>query len=372
MIVENTGPAPADGGGWALSEEPSLSIGTVEGDPDYQFFGVAGAHRFRDGRIAVVNSSSREVRIYDADGAHLRSFGQEGAGPQEFGMPILAGSLGDTLIVADRAHHRLSLIDPDQGFVGLARISDEVGGFLNPSGGFSNGQTVYGGAFDMRRIGDLRNGMNRAHTFYRSSDLDGALAVDFGDKDGADFFIKDMEGEGQDSRPAVIPFGRVPVATVSPSFFFFSDQDRYEIEVFDPSGALIRLIKLAWDPIPVREADGERHIESVVEQVGSPDQAPEIRSYLGALPLPDFFPPHGGLLADQLDFLWVEDFQRPGAENRAWNIFDPAGSLVGRMTLPERFNPTEIGPDYILGLGWDEMNVEYIRMYGLTRGRQDR
>ena len=368
IIVENSGPPPADGGGWSVSPKPSLSIGTVEGEEVYQFFGVAGTHRFGDGRIGVVNVGSRNVRIYAADGTHLQSYGQQGGGPEEFEMPIIAGVLGDTLVVTDRALHRLSLVHPDLGFVGLARISDEVGGFLNPSGGFPNGQTVYGGAFDMRRIGELKNGMNRAHTFYRSSNLDGSLATDFGDKDGADFFIKDLESEGPDSRPALVPFGRVPMATVSPSYFFFSDQSRYEIEVYDPSGGLVRIIRLALEPVPVTAADGELYIESVVEQVGSPDQAAGIRAQMGALPLPQSFPAHGNLLADRLDFLWVEDFQRPGAENRGWNIFDPEGALVGRATLPESFDPVEIGADYLLGIFRDEMNVEYVRMYDLSRG----
>jgi hypothetical protein len=159
------------------------------------------------------------------------------------------------------------------------------------------------------------------------------------------------------------------VATVSPSYLFFSSQDRYEIEVFEPSGRLVRLIRLAHEPIQVTPEDGERHIERVVEQVGSPAQEAGIRAQLGSLPLPDFFPPHANLLADAIDHLWVEDFQRPEAENRAWNIFDPGGALVGRVVLPERFTPTEIGSDYVLGLGWDEMNVEYLRMYALTRGR---
>jgi hypothetical protein len=220
----------------------------------------------------------------------------------------------------------------------------------------------------MRRIGELKNGMNRAHTFYRSSNLDGSLAADFGDKEGADFFIKDLEGEGQDSRPAVIPFGRIPVAAVSPHFFFFSDQEGYEIETYEPSGRLVRLIRLETDAITVTPADGERHIESVVEQAGSPDQAAGIRSYLGALPLPEFFPPHGGLLADRTDCLWVEDFQRPGWETRGWNVFDSEGVLVGRATLPENFTPMEIGEDYLLGVGWDDLNVEYLRIYRLVRG----
>jgi len=367
-IVHNSGPRPADDGGWNVGTEPTLSIGILEGEDAYQFFGVAGTHRFSDGRLGVVNAGTREVRIYGQDGTHLRTFGQQGAGPEEFEAPILAGSMGDTLIVVDRAHHRLTLVHPDQGFVGLVRISDDVGGYLNPSGSFANGQSVYGGAFDMRRIGELHNGMNRAGTFYRSSNLDGSLAADFGDKDGAEFFIKDIEGSGQESEHAVIPFAKVPMAAVSSSFFFFSDQDDYEIEAYDSSGVLIRLIRLDWEPLAVTPADGERHIESVVEQVGSPDQEAEIRAYLGALPLAENFPPHGALLTDRQDFLWVEDYQRPGVENRAWNVFDENGVLTGRVNLPERFNPLEIGEDYVLGVGWDDLNVEFVKMFALTRG----
>jgi hypothetical protein len=368
IIVNNVGLPPVDAGGWKVDDAPSLAIGTIEGDQVYQFFGLAGFHRFADGRIGVVDSGSREVRIYSDDGVHLESFGQRGGGPEEFEMPVLAGTVGDTLIVVDRAHHRLTFLHPDEGFVGLARVSDEVGGYLNPAGSFANGQTVYGGAFDMRKIGELRNGMNRAGTFYRSSNVDGSMAVDFGDKRGAEFFIKDLEGGDRDSRPQVFPFARIPEGTTSPNFFFFGDQDNYEIEVYEPSGRLIRLIRLAIDPIPVTAADGGRHIQRVVEHAGDPDQAAGIRAQLGSLPLPEFFPPHGSILADRLDHLWVQDFQRPGAENRVWSIFDAEGALVGRVTLPERFNPTEIGPDYLLGVGWDEMNVEYVRMYALTRG----
>lgn len=54
----------------------------------------------------------------------------------------------------------IPLIHPDDGFVGLVRVSDGVGGYLNPIGSFANGPTVFGGAFDMRRIGELHNEMN--------------------------------------------------------------------------------------------------------------------------------------------------------------------------------------------------------------------
>ena len=219
----------------------------------------------------------------------------------------------------------------------------------------------------MRRIGELHNGMNRPHTFYRSSALDGSLAVDFGDQPGAEFFIKDLEGSGQDSRPAVIPFGKLPVAAVSPHHFYFSDQDGWEVEVFSPDGALVRLIRQEWDPVRASEEDRRAHVEDVVGQVGDPSQASQIRAYLDGLPLPDHFPPFGELLADLEDYLWVQDFQRPGAGNGSWSVFDPEGVRVGRITFPERFRPVEIGSDYVLGLGWDEMNVEHVRLYELHR-----
>jgi hypothetical protein len=130
---------------------------------------------------------------------------------------------------------------------------------------------------------------------------------------------------------------------------------------------MVRIIRQEQEPIPVTEEDGARYIESVVAQAGDPDQAPQIRQYLGGLPLPEHFPPFGALLADLQGNLWVQDFQRPGEENRAWSVYDPQGARVGRLVLPERFDPVEIGAGYVLGLGWDEMNVEYVRLYALTR-----
>lgn len=367
VIVENRSPWSGEGGGWSIAAEPSLSIGTVQGEDAYQLFGVAGAHRFPDGRIVVVNAGSREVRVFGPDGTHLRSFGRRGAGPEEFEIPVLVGVVGDTLLVVDAPQHRLTLVHPDQGFMGLARVSNDVGGWLYPSGTFANGQVVFGGAFDMRRIGELKNGMNRAHTFYRSCRLDGSLAVDFGDKDGTEFFIKDLEGSDQDARPALIPFAKGPLATVSPDYFFFSDRDGYEIEAYEPSGRMARLIRLEGDPVSVTPADGERYVEGEVEDTEDPEQATAMRAYLSALPLPEFFPSHGPMLADREGYLWVEDYQPPSAPAPLWSVFDPAGALVARITLPDRFQPLEIGADYLLGVGRDEMDVEYVQMYPLSR-----
>ncbi len=356
---------------WVLSPNPLLSIGTLEGPESQQLFQVAGAHRLSNGGVGVVNAGSREIRFFGPGGEHLATYGRQGGGPEEFEAPVLAGSLGDTLLIADQAHHRLTLVHPEDGFAGLVRISNDVGGFLNPVGCFRNGQTVYGGAFDMRRISEIHDGMNRAHTFYRSANLDGSLGADFGDMTGAEFFIKDLEGNGPEARPALIPFGRIPVATTTPTRFFFSDQEEWAIQVFDPSGRPIQTIRREWTPVSVTAADGQLYREEALEGVQDPAQRAQMEAYLEGLPLPDHFPPFGDLLGDTSGFLWVQDYQKPGEEGNTWTIFDPQGTQVGRLTFPDRFRPLEIGPDYVLGLAWSAMDVESVRVYELHRPGQD-
>ncbi len=366
-IVENASPAPASDGAWRVAPEPSLVIGSVQGDPSYQFFGIAGAHRMADGRVAVVDAGSFEVRIFDANGTFLQAYGRRGAGPEEFGMPALAGTISDTLVIVDRAHHRLTFLHPDAGFVRLARVDDEVGGFLNPSGMFRNGHAVFGGAFDMRRIGDLKEGMNRAHTFYRSCDPDGSAVADFGDKQGAEFYIGSLEGSGPDSRPSLIPFGKTPLATVTPDRFYFAEGGTYEIEVYESSGGLVGLIRLEHRAVPIQRQHVDQYVDMVAANAPDADMARAMRQHLLRLPVPDAFPAIGALQGDNMGYLWVADYTPPNEPKSTWNIFDPAGVLAGRVSLPSRVYPLEIGRDYLLGTYRDEDGVEYLHLYPVAR-----
>jgi len=361
VIVQNTGPVPLGGGGWSIASEPDLAIGAVEGDTAYQFFGISGAHRTAEGEYAVVNAGSRNVRVYDARGAFLRSFGRRGGGPDEFEMPVLAGVAHDTLIVVDQVHHRLSMVHPEAGIVRVARVADDVGPFLNPVGAFANGEAVFGGALDMEHT-QIRRGLNRAATFYRSCDPGGALAADFGQQPGADFFME----RGPGTKPQLVPFGRMPLAAVSPDRFYFGSQDGWEIEAYDPSGKLVRLIRLDRDPAAVTDADTRRYIEDMTTDIPA-EYVAQVREMLSAIPVPDVFPPYGALETDALGYLWVADYPRPGEEASTWTIFDPDGRLSGRITAPPHVATLEIGADYLLGVYRDELGVEYLHRYALRR-----
>ncbi|MGD8727344.1 MAG: hypothetical protein PVH40_06845, partial [Gemmatimonadales bacterium] len=109
---------PAGGQVWHLSAEPSLEIGTVEGDPRYELFRVAGIAELADGRIAVANGGSSEIRFYDEHGVFVHTTGRTGEGPREFRyIAWLVRLEGDTLMVHDWQNQRITLLDGRGAFV---------------------------------------------------------------------------------------------------------------------------------------------------------------------------------------------------------------------------------------------------------------
>jgi len=103
---------------WTLSAEPVLQIGVVEGDPRYQLFNAISSALLDDGRIAVLNAGSHELRFYGADGRFLAAVGRKGGGPGEFAMPSRLYRVGrDSLMIYDRSNARFSIHTLDGTFV---------------------------------------------------------------------------------------------------------------------------------------------------------------------------------------------------------------------------------------------------------------
>ena len=109
-----------DGGGtmetlpeWTVGQTPAVSIGGVDDRPDYLVYGVVGATRLSDGRIAVALQRSSEVKYFDPRGRHLKTAGGDGDGPGEFRAPtaLLPWPVGDTMGVWDARQRRVTLFD---------------------------------------------------------------------------------------------------------------------------------------------------------------------------------------------------------------------------------------------------------------------
>ena len=64
-----------------------LEIGRLNGPPEYTFGMISGTATAPNGEILVSDGQQEVIRVFDIDGAFLRSIGRDGEGPGEFRMP---------------------------------------------------------------------------------------------------------------------------------------------------------------------------------------------------------------------------------------------------------------------------------------------
>jgi hypothetical protein len=164
-----------------------------------------------------------------------------------------------------------------------------------------------------------------------------------------------------------VPFGKSPVVRVEGDRLLFGSKDENAIKVFGNDRTLLRIVRLAVDPVPSSDSDVARHIEAELARIEDDDGVRALRQELEAMPRMELLPPYGSIFADASGTLFVTDFALPGQETRGVNVFDPAGKLTGRFEIPAALEILEVGPDYLLTLFEDELGVESVRLYELTR-----
>lgn len=373
-IVENSTPVWPEGEGWRLSESPRTGIGIVEGDPHYQFANVARAVRLGDGRIVVANGGSHELRFYDGFGVYLAASGAEGGGPGEFQALSWMGKFaGDSLIVYDANSRRVSVFDPAGSFARSATL---------PAGGIPQLSRFVGRLADGSLVMSAStiagpSGLIRPPITYVRVGEDGALLDTIGTFVGEEALLRTSARGSSGMFSFSIRRGglyRSPVSAVYGNSFYYGSSDTYEIGIYDPSGALQRSIRRAQPIRKVTQDDIGRLERSAVEaereRTGSvtPEARNAIKQRLAEQPLPEALPAYRSILVDATGDLWVGEFDLiPGEQPSRWTVFDRDGHMLGTMTMPTHFTPYEIGADYVLGAWRDDLDVEYVRLYGLEK-----
>jgi hypothetical protein len=367
-IVENRGQPPADGGGFVLGPEPTLQIGAAEGDEAYLLFRVWGAARLSDGRIAVANNRAPDIRIFDASGRHLHTFGTRGEGPEDFDSPVLVGTLpGDTLVVVDRLLRRINLYDPDTGFIRAGIADPSLEGYLLTVGMFASGTVLI-----QRMVfgEDASDGYRRNPIQYRSVAIDGSLEQEFGEFPGDEVVSSSREVQTGVFTTLMgnTPFGKMALAAVTGDFFFYGSQDTWQIEVRDHAGRLVRIIRRDKPLEPITDAQVSAVMEEGADDASTNEQARTFRRMMREAPIPEFHPAYEAIFADVTGCLWVEETRVPGGDTmRHTTIFDPDGRMIGSVVLPDGLRVEQIGEDYLLGRWTDDLGVEYLRLYPLRR-----
>jgi hypothetical protein len=311
VIVENTTRQLDADRAWRVDPEPVVQIGMIDGPAEYLLASVSGAVRLADGRIAIGDAGAGSIRVYDARGRHLRSFGRPGQGPGEFRSLSLHAMPGDTLLILDVTNRRLSVLDATTGFVRFMPLPPDVPA-LDVHGVLGDGTIL---------AWQLRPPEPKPATIA----WDSLVLLRVRLADAAAEPIARLPSRQRDAAPGL---ERVSVVAPAGHGFWFGTAGTFEIGYHDLAGRLTRIARL--------------------EHTAPPDTP----SYVGAL-------------ADPAGNAWIWSFGENWSPD--WFVFSPAGELLAKVTMPAGFQPWEIGDDYVLARHWDEYQVEYVRLYRLVK-----
>ena len=345
-IVENARPASDSRLPWELGAQPSLSIGSVDSGGADELFQVADATRLGDGRIVIANSGSSELRVFDADGSHERTWGSRGEGPGEFsvrGPAAVARWPGDSIAASDAVRRpRLSIFEMNGKHVRDVALHATRGNILDV---LPNGRIVSQGSqvFNRNAVFETRD-LVRLESEGSVLDVDGTLYASLGRLPHSEAYFSEVWGGD-----ILHPFERRAAGAVWGNLVAIGVPDSYEIKGYAADGSLVRIVRRDWDPRTPTQAEYD-------------ERAP------WGVPPVDAFPAFGEILSDRAGYLWVSEYRMSGDEATVWTVFDPEGRVQGLVETPERLDIFEIGADYVLGLAEDGLGVEYVQFWSLLRG----
>lgn len=226
-----------------------LRIGRPGADPTYSFDNPRNVAVDSAGRIYVADSGDHEVKVYDADGTHLRTLGRQGEGPGEFRGPGSVTVAAGRVVVSDTG--RTSFWDMEGNYVGSAAA-------IHPTSW---------------RLRGRDDGTYLAR--YPSIDDDGRQAAVFVrfDEEGGELTrypsLLDPQTTWYPSRDADPHIGlsvapAIPVYAMAPGgLVYLTQADLYQVFAFEADGTMAWALRVADVEQPVARAEIERAMDSI-------------------------------------------------------------------------------------------------------------
>lgn len=359
-IVENSAPAPDSRLPWEFGAAPTLSIGAVDSGEADQLFRVTDATRLADGRIVIANAGSNELRIFGSDGSHAATGGGRGEGPGEFvsySPSAVATWPGDSIAAVNPWGTRLSLFDAEGNHGRDVSLDARL---LNVVDLLPDGKVFTSGGGGLR--GDMTgsSGLVRSGGEWGILDADGTLLASLGEFPGSEFYaIFAADGSLEGGMPH--PFGRGTVGAVWGDLVAIGVQDTYEIRAFATDGSLVRVVRRDGELARPTRADLDGYYARRYADLPDEDRISNLNA-VRDMPLVESYPAFEEILSDRAGHLWIREY-----DAAVWTVFDPEGWIQGLVEPPPGLRIFEIGEDYILGWVYDELGVEYVQLWSLSR-----
>lgn len=359
--VTNTPSGPALTPTLVADEE--LRVGTLEGGGPESFGLVRSIAVLDDGRFAVADAQAEEVRLFDRDGRYLRTFGGEGQGPGELsGMQGVFVDHEGLLRVAEQGNARVSVFDPEAGFVESYPVQMFSYGFRGPWAAAmdsvgqtwvaSSGQYGEGRYWYMLRVYD--SGMKQLDSIpykeytnaVKEGDPPGAWRISFGR--GFTF--------------AQVPFFAQAQQVVDPTGEIWTTAEgSTELQVARwkaPGDTSLVLVSLR-QPEPVTSAERD---SAMAELIAGMKQRVGSLPKLDASRVPATKPPSYAISLDDRGRLCVR-ITSPTASKTVYDLFERDGRHAETLELPFRVDqwiPPVFSGNTVWAVATDESDVQYV------------
>lgn len=347
-----------------LRAEEELRVGTLSGEGPESFGHIRSIAVLADGRFAVADAQAEEVRLFDRQGRHLRTFGGRGQGPGE-----LAGIQGvfldhaGLLRVAERDNARLSVFHPDSGFVDSFPLQLFSYGFRGPwtaaidSTGrtvvASSGQYGEGRFWNMLRIYD--RSMNQLDSIPYAEYTRSARQTD------------EAPGEwqvtvGNGTLHVPVPFYAQPQEALAPTGEFWTTAEgtsRLEISRWYPPGDTSLVIIVERPSVPVSRSERDSALAEIYTRL---EGRVSPRPTLDPSKIPLHKPPSYGVSLDERGRLWVR-ISDPSSSTTVYDIFDSDGSYAETLVMPVRVDawiPPILRDQTVWAVVTDATDVQYV------------
>ncbi len=371
-LVTSTAPAWGDTSRWMLDTVPLLSIGDASGPNPILLVEVNGTRLLPDGRVAVVSGSEKTVLYFDAQGKPAGRVGRDGAGPGEFRSVDLIGNLGDSLLIWDAQLARSTLLDPAGKVArnfsvskGDSAMTPRFG--FAPAALFADGSLLVAGRAGAS-TGD-RSELRRDTVPLRHADARGTLGHPIADVLGSEAIV--VVGKKFVSR-FDRPFGRTTITGTTGISTLVSTGDFDGLVVYDTAGQLTARYRLDRPRrlIPASDIDalGQEQGQQLTQL--PKEFAAALRPVLAEIGVPATLATADQLVVDASGAIWLRNAVGPVRRDslaQRWTVLSADGSWLGSVTTPRRLEVHQITADRIIGVWRDENDVEYVRIYRLTR-----
>lgn len=356
VLIAET-PLEASGEEWRLQLPPVLQIGrNEEGDDGPDLFGrITQVIRLSSGDIAVAEGMSGEVRVFDDDGAHLRTFGKHGEGPGEFtNLWTIAELPGDTIVAFD-SWGEASYFTSSGTFIRSFPIPRLPGASAPQLTGWLADGTLLINALTRSPARDTRD---RSTHFLYAVGREGKVLGTLGE----------FAGQQLGRNGYAVAFGGRAEFAAGGDLVWYGHSSRFELAGHDRSGSVRRVVRVDRVRRAVTQAEIDESRAATEESLrGMSGPAVE---RIRATEFAGNHPVHGRVLSDEAGNLWVERYRSDLVEEsgaREWDIFDDEGRLIGYLATPGDFRITWIGAQSVLGVHSDSLGVQTVRRYRLDR-----